>query len=77
MLKTAPNFVLGSEKSSTYPWERAGLGWLVAGRVKYRYAYGFSLPAALLGKGRVPARLGRAGVVDDCFEHPEEEMVLA
>jgi hypothetical protein len=60
MLKTAPNFVLGSEKSSTYPWERAGLGRRVAGWVKYRYVCGFSLPAVLL---------------DDCYEHPEEEMV--
>ena len=27
-------------------------------------------PATLLGKGRVLARLGRAGVIQDHFEHP-------
>ncbi len=60
--RSFPTFVLGSEKSSTYPAERASLGWLRAGWVKYWYACGLSSPAALL---------------DDCFEHPEEEMVLA
>lgn len=41
-----PSFVLGSQKSSTYPGERAGLGRLRVGRVKYRYACGFGHPAA-------------------------------
>ncbi len=50
-----PSFVLGSKKSSTYRVERAGLGRLGAGRVKYRYASGSFSPAALL---------------DDLFEHP-------
>jgi hypothetical protein len=77
MLKAAPKFVLGSEESATYPQEGAGLDRLVDGLVKYRYVCGCSSSAALLGKVRVPARLGRAGVVDHCFEHPEEEMVLA
>jgi hypothetical protein len=40
--------------------------------VKHRYAAGFVPPAALLGQGRVSARLGRAGVIDDVFEHPDE-----
>ena len=49
-------FVLGSKKSSTYP---------------RGYACGFFSPAALRGKQRVSARLGRAGVMDDHFEHPK------
>ena len=65
-----PSFVLGSKKCSTYPWDRAGLGRLRVGRVIYRYASAFFSPAALLGKGRVLARLGWKGVIDDVFEHP-------
>jgi len=43
-----PSFVLGSKESSTDPWEGAGHGRLRVGRVKYRYASGFFLPAASL-----------------------------
>jgi hypothetical protein len=43
------NFVFLSSKSSTYPWVKAGLGRLRAGRVKYWCASGFNSPAALLG----------------------------
>jgi hypothetical protein len=50
------NLVLGSKNSSTYH------RW---------YASSFFSPAALFGKGRVLARLGRAGVMDGHFEHPE------
>ena len=53
--RSFPRFVLGLKKSSTYRWERAGLGRLVVGRVKYRYASGFFSPAASLA---------------DLFEHP-------
>ena len=65
-----PSFVLGSKKSSTYLWVRAGLGRLGVGRVRYRYASGFFSPAASLGKGRVLARLGWVGVIGDHFEQP-------
>ena len=65
-----PDCVLGSEKSSRYPGERAGHGRLWEGLVRYRYACGFFSPAALPGKERVLARLGRAGVIVDLFEHP-------
>jgi hypothetical protein len=67
----ASNFVLSSKKSSTCPWARAGLGRLRVGRVKHRHASGFFSLAALFGKGRVLARLRRAGVMDSHFEHPE------
>jgi hypothetical protein len=43
-----PMCVLGSQKSSTYPWVRAGLGRLGVGGVKCRYASGSFPPAALL-----------------------------
>src|SRR5687768_11023859 len=38
--KTRPflKFVLGARPSSTYRWERAGLGQFGAGRVEWRYA---------------------------------------
>jgi hypothetical protein len=48
-------FVLGSKNSSPYPWERAGLGRLRIGRVKWWYACGFFSPAASLA---------------EAFEHP-------
>ena len=52
----APSFVLDSKQSSTYP---------------RGYASGcFSSAALLLGKGRVLARLGRAGGAIH-FEHPQ------
>lgn len=47
-MRSFPSFVLGSKKSTTYRWERAGLGRLRVGRVRYRYASGFFSPAALL-----------------------------
>jgi hypothetical protein len=55
MLKMAPNFVLGSRKSSTYP---------------RGYASGFLSLAASLGEERVSARRGWAGENIDHFEHP-------
>src|SRR5687768_3829756 len=47
-MKRAHNCVLGSLLSSTYQGERAGLGRLRVGRVKYRYASDVFFPAALL-----------------------------
>ena len=55
-----PSFVLGSKESSTYPWDRAGLGRLRAGRVIYRYVSAFFSPAVLL---------------DGHFEHPKVFLV--
>jgi hypothetical protein len=55
MLKQIPNFVLGLLASSTYP---------------RGYASGAASPAAAFGKGRVLARQGWEGVMDDLFEHP-------
>jgi len=49
-----PGFALGSKKILNVPRGRAGLGRLLVGRVKCRYASGFFSPAALL---------------DDLFEH--------
>jgi len=45
---------------STYPWDRAGLGRLRAGRVIYRYVSAFFSPAVLL---------------DGHFEHPKVFLV--
>jgi hypothetical protein len=70
------SFVLGSKKSSTYPWERAGLGRFRDGRLVYRYASDCFLPAALLGKG-VLARLGCKGIVHDGFERPKEPVLIS
>jgi len=50
-----PSFVLGSSKSSTYPWHRVGLGRLRAGRVTIGTPARFDSPAALL---------------ENLFEHP-------
>ena len=69
--RSFPSFVLGSTICSTYAGDRAGLGRLRVGRVLYRYASGFFSPAALLGKGRILARLGKVGVIDGHFEHPK------
>jgi hypothetical protein len=49
MLKTVPNFVLGARPSSTYRWERAGLGRLGAARVEWRYASGALFACGLVG----------------------------
>jgi hypothetical protein len=59
MLKMATNYVLGSKQSSPYP---SG------------YASGCFSHAAVLGQGRVSARLGREGVIDGHFEHPDHAM---
>ena len=69
----APNFLLGSKKSSTCHGAKSRSWPARVGWVKCRYASGFFAPAALLGKERVSARprLGRAVVMDDHFEHPE------
>jgi hypothetical protein len=40
------------------------------GRVEYGYASSCLSAAALLGKGRVLARLGLAGAIVGLFEHP-------
>jgi hypothetical protein len=47
------------EKTSTYRWERAGLGLLRVGRVRYRYASGFFFAC---GRAREGARLGASEV---------------
>ena len=41
--------VLGSEKSSMYHWERAGLGRLRAGLVRYQYACAVVFGCGLVG----------------------------
>jgi hypothetical protein len=56
-MKTAHNFVLSSNASSTYPWVRAGLGQLGVGRVKCRYASGAFFTC---------------GLVADCFDRPAQ-----
>ena len=70
MLKNSASFVLGSSKSSTYPFrekscsDSSGLGgWKC-------YASGYDSPAALLGTRRVLARQGWAGEKSGLFEHP-------
>ena len=42
MLKTPPNCVLVAHVSSTYRWERDGLGRLRVGRVNWWYACGLA-----------------------------------
>ena len=65
-----PSFVLGSKECPTYTWDRTGLGRLRVGPVIYRCASAFVSPTGLFGKGRVLARLGPEGAIDDVFEHP-------